>query len=108
MLRPFIWEEFLCRNWTVAGGLEAIVDESGLVVEFAQGTESENEIHAADKARIVLNIFHIVEGTEPAFKIGAENDRAVDVEMRKVDVDDSVDHFAVFRQPNGEFGCRWR
>lgn len=24
--------------------------------------------------------------------------------MGKVDVDDSVDHLAVFRQPNGEFG----
>ena len=61
MLGPFPWKEFLGRNWAIGGGLETIVNEGGLVIEFAQGTKSEDEIHAANITRVVLNIFQVVE-----------------------------------------------
>lgn len=107
VLGPFAWKEFLGGNWAIGGGFDTVVDDGGLVVELAQGTEGEDEIHATDIARIMLNVFPVIESIEPAFKVGAEKDRSVDVEMRKVDVDDPVDHFAVFRQPNDEFGNGW-
>ena len=103
MLGPLARKEFLGRDWAVGGGLEAIVDQGGLVIEFTQGAKSEDEIHATNKTWIVLNVFHVVECIEPAFEIGAEKHGTVDVEMSKVNIDDFIDHFPVFRQPNGEF-----
>jgi hypothetical protein len=61
VLGPFAWKEFLGRNWAIGGGLETIVDDGGLVIELAQGTKSEDEIHAANITRVVLDIFHVVE-----------------------------------------------
>lgn len=77
VLGPFTRKEFLGGNGAICGGLYAIVDDGGLVIEIAQSTKSEDEIHATDITRIMLDVFHVVEGIEPAFKIGAEEDRTV-------------------------------
>lgn len=107
MLRPLIWEEFFRRNWAITGGPDIIVDESGLVIEFAQSAECEDKVHATNETGIMLDVFPFVEGIETTFEIGAEKHGTVEVEMNKVDIDDLVDHFTVSRQPDSEFGYRW-
>lgn len=72
----------------------------GAVVELTQCTECQDQVNAANIARVMGDGVAVIQIIQDLFKVLALKHGAVEVEADKVAVDDVVDHLAVFGEPD--------